>query len=259
MFYQLTGCVRGAIRASMPERLVHRYYDPTTGQFLTIDLDLQQTQEPYNYATDNPVNAMDPLGLFCWGWCTFTDAWHDAFAGYDWLNGEFNDVLVRGWHDVYDVLHSEALHHALQVVSVVASGVGAVASMVAFLPPPVGEVAEIVSISAGGVAFAADLVNCAAANCDAASLTLDALAVVPGLASAREGRVLEEAEEELKGIRLNRAGRYYNATNGRFVQQSLPEMLHDQVFSARLRQGIARVVAEGLSFSAAGAGAASSG
>ena len=47
----------------MPEHIVHRYYDPTTGSFLTVDPDVRQTQEPYAYTGDNPVGATDPNGL----------------------------------------------------------------------------------------------------------------------------------------------------------------------------------------------------
>jgi len=39
-----------------------RYYDPTTGQFLSIDPIVQQTLEAYLYAGDDPVGAVDPLG-----------------------------------------------------------------------------------------------------------------------------------------------------------------------------------------------------
>jgi len=41
-----------------------RYYDPTTGQFLTRDPLEAQTQQPYSYANDNPVNNTDPSGLW---------------------------------------------------------------------------------------------------------------------------------------------------------------------------------------------------
>ena len=42
--------------------LVARYYDPATGQFLSIDPLLSQTQQPYEYADDNGVNSTDPSG-----------------------------------------------------------------------------------------------------------------------------------------------------------------------------------------------------
>lgn len=43
-----------------------RYYDPTTGQFLTRDPLESLTREPYAYAGNNPINFTDPTGL-CWG------------------------------------------------------------------------------------------------------------------------------------------------------------------------------------------------
>jgi RHS repeat-associated protein len=43
--------------------LVRRYYDPTTGQFLTVDPLVDQTHAPYAYAFGDPVNLTDPLGL----------------------------------------------------------------------------------------------------------------------------------------------------------------------------------------------------
>ena len=51
--------------------LVERYYDPTTGQFLTVDPAVSLTQAPYSYANDDPVNESDPLGL--WGWNPISD------------------------------------------------------------------------------------------------------------------------------------------------------------------------------------------
>ena len=42
----------------------NRYYDPSTGQFISLDPDVQSTGQPYSYANDDPVNASDPSGLF---------------------------------------------------------------------------------------------------------------------------------------------------------------------------------------------------
>jgi RHS repeat-associated protein len=43
--------------------LIGRYYDPETGQFMSIDPKIQQTQQAYLYTGDDPVNATDPTGM----------------------------------------------------------------------------------------------------------------------------------------------------------------------------------------------------
>ena len=48
-----------------------RYYDPTTGQFLTKDPIAPTTRETYGYVAGNPLNATDPLGL-----CGWSDPWN---------------------------------------------------------------------------------------------------------------------------------------------------------------------------------------
>ncbi len=42
---------------------VDRYYDPASGQFLTVDPDVAETGQPYAFTGDDPLNATDPLGL----------------------------------------------------------------------------------------------------------------------------------------------------------------------------------------------------
>jgi RHS repeat-associated protein len=44
--------------------LINRYYDPGTGQFLSVDPAVSQTGQPYAYAAGNPVNTTDPDGLW---------------------------------------------------------------------------------------------------------------------------------------------------------------------------------------------------
>jgi hypothetical protein len=43
--------------------VVNRYYDPTTDQFISIDPDVADTDQPYVFTNDNPLNSEDPLGL----------------------------------------------------------------------------------------------------------------------------------------------------------------------------------------------------
>jgi RHS repeat-associated protein len=40
-----------------------RYYNPTTGQFISRDPFFYETREPYAYANDSPINFVDPTGL----------------------------------------------------------------------------------------------------------------------------------------------------------------------------------------------------
>jgi RHS repeat-associated protein len=42
--------------------LLDRYYDPVTGQFISVDPDVGQTQDSYGYAAGNPVDTIDPTG-----------------------------------------------------------------------------------------------------------------------------------------------------------------------------------------------------
>ncbi|WP_199517381.1 RHS repeat-associated core domain-containing protein, partial [Nucisporomicrobium flavum] len=52
-----------------------RDYDPATGQFLTVDPMVDETNQPYAYVENRPLQATDPTGL-CWG-CAWRDMWND--------------------------------------------------------------------------------------------------------------------------------------------------------------------------------------
>lgn len=45
---------------------VHRFYDPNTAQFTSVDPIVSQTGEPYSYASDDPINDRDPNGSCPW-------------------------------------------------------------------------------------------------------------------------------------------------------------------------------------------------
>jgi uncharacterized protein RhaS with RHS repeats len=49
--------------AHAPERTINRYYDPATGQFASVDPMVNETNQPYAYAGDDPVNSADSTGL----------------------------------------------------------------------------------------------------------------------------------------------------------------------------------------------------
>jgi RHS repeat-associated protein len=49
--------------------LLARYFDPQSGQFISVDPELGQTNQPYGYASGNPVSASDPTGQWA---CTST-------------------------------------------------------------------------------------------------------------------------------------------------------------------------------------------
>ena len=58
-----------AMRRSQARRAgcsVHRYYDPATDQFLSVDPAVMQTGQPYAFAGNDPLNATDPTGLKGW-------------------------------------------------------------------------------------------------------------------------------------------------------------------------------------------------
>lgn len=45
------------------ERSINRYYDPATGQFVSVDPYVTQTLQTYVYTDDDPLNSADPSGL----------------------------------------------------------------------------------------------------------------------------------------------------------------------------------------------------
>jgi RHS repeat-associated protein len=80
--------------------LIGRYYDPQTGQFLSVDPEVEQTEQAFIYVGDDPLNAIDPSGLGC-GWNPFCyigsayDKVHKAVhAAEQWICGVDRYAIV---------------------------------------------------------------------------------------------------------------------------------------------------------------------
>jgi len=48
-----------------PRGVINRYYDPATGQFVSVDPLVGLTGAAYSYVGGDPIDGVDPLGLLC--------------------------------------------------------------------------------------------------------------------------------------------------------------------------------------------------
>jgi RHS repeat-associated protein len=105
--------------------LVNRWFDSATAQFMSIDPALSQTQQPYEYAGDNPANQVDPSGM-CSFWNPFclidSVAWRYIYPGWTltvnvsswarflfWVNEPGSQLLVwSAWHTTVDMARPSA-------------------------------------------------------------------------------------------------------------------------------------------------------
>jgi len=71
--------------------LINRYYDPTTGTFVSVDPMVEETGQPYRYTEDDPVNVTDVLGL----WPSWSDLnpIHDAESGYHEVTRHWRGIV----------------------------------------------------------------------------------------------------------------------------------------------------------------------
>lgn len=104
--------------------LRNRYYDPEVGRFMTKDpfpgfVDAPQTVNPYPYVGNNPVNQVDPLGLFFLrGNCTGPGRLIDPETHQPYVIGiDPADTLACGHDDDYDDLHIGGITGALFGIS----------------------------------------------------------------------------------------------------------------------------------------------
>ena len=76
-----------------------RYYDPSTGEFLSVDPAVTLTEQPYGYADENPVNNIDPSGLWCGGFLCSLQAGAEGLTNfgagvYNTGKGSLIDIAV---------------------------------------------------------------------------------------------------------------------------------------------------------------------
>lgn len=159
--------------------LVHRYYDPQTSQFLTVDPLVEITGQAYSYAGNDPVNGSDPSGL--------GPSWSKFVTTMEFGTTSSSRQL---WSSGYEAL----FHHPAQSISTIAGAVSAVTALVPGM--------EWMSIASGAVALVADISSCTAHDCNWASIALDALALIPGGAALHFANEEARAAGELKALEL---------------------------------------------------------
>jgi RHS repeat-associated protein len=108
--------------------LIGRYYDPQTGQFLSVDPAIMTTEAPYFYAGDDPVDRIDPNGFgVCWAALEFA----------------FTSASRQCWVSGY----SNAFHHPLKVVALA----GAITTVVLVTAATAGADTPVVLTIGGGI------------------------------------------------------------------------------------------------------------
>ena len=109
-----------------------RDYDPTVGQFLTVDPAIAETHDAYGYARQNPIRFTDPLGLDFW-----SDTWDNVVAGAagvaDTLTGGLSSMFLSAVVPGYDcfIEENQTAFSVGQVVGTVIEVVAAVVTIVA--------------------------------------------------------------------------------------------------------------------------------
>ena len=156
-----------------------RYYDPSSGQFVTRDPIVGITGQPYAYANDDPINNIDPTGLAgSTGQGLYCPNLPNPYGGYGLvLGGAATSCNISGGllQDLGQVWHDTLGQHWRGTVQIIgaaagvialATGVGALAD-VTVLGLESGSLATI-STASGFVASGADIPGCldgSAASC----------------------------------------------------------------------------------------------
>jgi RHS repeat-associated protein len=118
--------------------LLNRYYNPATGQFISVDPAITQTLQPYAYANGNPVSLSDPTGLGWWDYRTYqrTSRISERIY-YDYSLQMSDDMVKAAAKNITKVsVYLNVLQNIIQVVTGHASAVvviGLVSSVLAVI------------------------------------------------------------------------------------------------------------------------------
>ena len=97
--------------------VVGRYYDPATGQFLSVDPKLNQSNEPYEYADGDPVSLTDPDGTIWRYWISAGEA--EAWGAALEATGKATKIIADNPEvdDVVSLLAAEVSRVAYSVAT----------------------------------------------------------------------------------------------------------------------------------------------
>ena len=111
---------------------MNRYYDPATAQFLSVDPLVAETQSPYGYVDDNPVNNTDPSGLI--GYTSVRTYCPDGrvlYGSQPCNGGSLFDSIGNGLASAWNDSGGQVVHFAYEhpaIAGGIALGVASVAT-----------------------------------------------------------------------------------------------------------------------------------
>jgi hypothetical protein len=104
------------LRQKAREVCVARWYDPGNGQFLSVDPDLAETDQPYAYASDDPVNESDPSGQTPLNPCNWFGVCHKLHEQVDAIGAVLSGKDVELYEQYSADIHESAAEFGLDPV-----------------------------------------------------------------------------------------------------------------------------------------------